>query len=75
MGEMADWINEQIDIPCEECGELVCDCYDDRLIIEQLLKKNRKLKKIAQEMYTDVAQYDPCNHCVEWIKQYPWLKE
>ena len=28
MGEMADWINEQIDIPCEECGELICDCME-----------------------------------------------
>ena len=41
----------------------------------KLERKIERLKKVAQEMYTDVAQHDPCNHCVEWIKQYPWLKE
>lgn len=43
--------------------------------IHRLRAERDEARETAREMYTDVAQYDPCDHCPEWKKSWPWLEE
>jgi len=36
--------------------------------------ERNEAREAAREMYTDVAQYDPCNLCPGWKKTWPWLE-
>lgn len=43
--------------------------------INRLRAERDDAREAAREMYTDVAQYDPCNQCPGWRKARPWLDQ
>lgn len=37
------------------------------------MQERDEAREAAREMFDDVVQYDPCDHCPGWKKQWPWI--
>jgi hypothetical protein len=49
------------------------EIYTLRTKLDAAIQERDEARDAAREMYLDVVQYDPCDHCPGWKKQWPWV--